>query len=134
MTQTLLSADRIRKAQDRAFEDVLVPEWPNEDGTPGVVRIQELSASASLRMHDMVQAAPEDGLYLMLVFSATNTEGQNIFDISTEETIKAEVDVLRGKNIHVLNRLQTFALKLNRRKVDNPNVSGEAASVASPTA
>lgn len=133
MTQTLLSADHIRKVRDLAWEDVSVPEWPNEDGTPGLVRIQEMSASDSLRMHDLVQASPEDGIYLMLVFSSVDANFQHLFDTSSDESIKAEIEGLRGKNIHAMNRLQGIALKLNRRKVDNPNASGEAASVASPT-
>lgn len=133
MTQTLLTADRIRKVRDLAFEDVPVPEWPNEDGSPGTVRIQEMSAVDSLNMHDLVQAHPDDGIYLMLVYSAVDNDGAHLFDVSTPEKVMEEVATLRGKNIHVLNTLQRVALKLNRRKIADPNASSEAASAASPT-
>lgn len=40
-----LTKDQIIGADDRTWRDVEVPEWPDGDGKPGVVRVVSLSAA-----------------------------------------------------------------------------------------
>jgi hypothetical protein len=129
MTQTLLSAAAILQNRDRKFEDVLVPEWPNPDGTPGAIRLQEMSAFDFLEMNELVKAAPSDGMYYMLIYCAVDENFNRIFTV-------ADLEVLRSKSMHVLTRLQMKGLELNRSPLGatDPNVSSGAPSGASPSA
>ena len=124
----LLSAASILAANDLKTVDEPVPEWPNADGSPGIIRLRELTAEASLTLTKRMEAGEgDDGMFIIIAMSAIDAEGNLLF---TEEDIKA----LKKKNLHVLNRLQRICLRMN-----NPgaavlkNVLGEAVTDASPT-
>jgi hypothetical protein len=131
MSQQLLSRERVLQAVDLKFEDVEVPEWPNEDGTPGVIRLWQLAADESLKLTEAMttQTRVKDGIYIVLIFCARDETGTvPVFTMD-------DIDALRRKPFAVLERLQRIALNLQgMHRATLKNVSGEAASVASPTA
>lgn len=114
----MLNAAKILEAEDLAYEDVEIPEWPDE-GKPGVVRMTQLNAEDAMAMSDaMVDAASKrDGMFIAVVACARNPE--------TRERLLSDEDIpaLRKKSLRVLNRLQTIALRLN-----NLNAASEAAT------
>lgn len=127
MPQTLLSAVAILAAADLAHEDVEVSEWG------GTIRIQQMSAEESSRFTDELTTlgGSRNGMYLMLIYSARDAEGNRLF---TNE----QIDEIKKKNINVLNRLQLVALNLNKMtpagRDELKNVSGVAEIAATPTA
>lgn len=108
MTQTLLSRSQVLEAVDLSSEDIEVPEWG------GTIRLQQMNAeessafSKSLDEHNA--RGGQNGMYLMLIHSARDLEGNLLF---TEEDLPA----LKKKSIDVLNRLQRIALRLNKMGV-----------------
>jgi hypothetical protein len=102
MTQTLLSADQIFAAEDLSEETVEVPEWG------GAVRLVQMTAaeSQSFSKHMMSVQHTDDGMFLMLVYSARNAERERIFTVE-------DINKLRLKSVNVLARLQSVALRLN---------------------
>ena len=114
MPQSLLSADRILSAADLTEETVEVPEWSNEDGSPGLIRLQQMTADESIQwtkdVQDLEKGGPEgeNGMFLMLIYSAKDAEGNRLFP---------SLDViaqLRKKNFHVIDRLQRVGIRLNK--------------------
>jgi len=103
MTQTLLSAASILDAEDLSEETVDVPEWG------GAVRLCQMTAEETREFtkHMSTIQGEEDGMFLMLVYSARDVERKMIFTVE-------DVARLRKKNINVLNRLQRIALRLNK--------------------
>lgn len=121
MPSTLLSAAAIKAAKLR-YEDVEVPEWG------GTVRIQQMSALESMEFSEEAAELKKKhnrsvGLYLMLVYSARDEQGQRIFTVD-------DIPVLMEKGIDVLNRLQMIALRLNRSGVEEKEVLKKDLSVA----
>lgn len=126
MSQPLLSASQILDAEDLAEEVVPVPEWG------GNVRLCQMNSEESFAFSKALtaSASSEDGIYLILIYSARDAERQMV--LRTED-----VPALRKKNQDVLIRLQTVALRLNKMGVAGKEAlkkdSSEAATVASPT-
>ena len=121
MPSTLLSAAAIKAAKLR-YEDVEVPEWG------GTVRIQQMSALESMEFSEEAAELKKKhnrsvGLYLMLVYSARDEQGQRIFAVD-------DIPFLMEKGIAVLNRLQMIALRLNRSGVEEKEVLKKDLSVA----
>ena len=103
----LLSASRILDSVDLPTVDEPVPEWPDETGQPGVIRFRQLSAEdMTLLTKEMDNGKGDDGMYLIIVRSAIDADGNKLF---TDDDIAK----LKGKSLHVLNRLQRVCLKLN---------------------
>lgn len=130
MSQQLLSRERVLTARDLKFEDVEVPEWPNEDGTPGVIRLWQLAADESIALTEAMTTTQrvKDGIYVVLIFCAKDETG------TTPVFTMDDLDALRKKPFAVLERLQRIALSLQgMKRASLKNGSGEAASVASPT-
>lgn len=99
MSQPLLSAAQIFESQDLKEETIDVPEWG------GPIRLVQMTAAESAELTKKI-AASESGMYLMVIFSAKNEQGERIF---TEE----DVERLKLKNFNTLNLLQRRALALN---------------------
>ena len=120
MPQSLLSADRILAAADLAEETVEVPEWPNEDGTPGLIRLQQMTADENIQWtKDMQDQSPEkggfegeNGMFLMLIYCAKDVEGNRLF------TSLDVITALRQKNFFVLDRLQRVGIRLNHMSTE----------------
>ncbi len=55
-----LSKDQILKADDLPMEDVSVPEWPGDDGSPGIVRVRGLTGTERDRFEFAMAAARKD--------------------------------------------------------------------------
>lgn len=135
---SLLSVAQIKSAKDLRTHDEPVPEWPNEDGSPGIVRFRKLSAGESIRMSEITGARPDDSLFVIIAMSLDGEDGQRLFSMETDEEVQAAIDILSSKDMAVLNRLQHIAFDVNKVKLPtkedpNPNASGEAVSAASPT-
>ncbi len=110
MSQPLISASRIFEAEDLAEHIEEVPEWSNEDGTPGRLRLVQMTAAENIELTTLVGESKEtivDGMFLILVYCAKDEEGKRIF--TKEDVVK-----LREKNFHVINRLQQLCLRLNK--------------------
>lgn len=107
----------ILEADDLAHEDLNVPEWG------GTIRVTQLAADGTMDMTECMSRAPQDGLFVIVVFTArdpeTNTPVFPLPDAGEERVAKiAEyVAVLRKKNFQVLTRLQQAALRVNRMGV-----------------
>lgn len=136
---SLLSVAQILSARDLKTHDEPVPEWPNEDGTPGILRFRKLSAGESIRMSEITGARPDDSLYVIIAMSLDGDNGQRLFEMKTDEDVQRAIDVLSSKDMTVLNRLQHVAFAVNKVRVPTPeqpelpNASGEAPSGASPS-
>lgn len=102
--QTLLSAASIIAAKDIEEEIVEVPEW---DGSVRLVQMNAEETTAFTRDLNTKPATGDDGMYLMLIHSARDAEGQRIFTME-------DLPALRKKSINALNRLQMIALRLNK--------------------
>jgi len=102
MSQPLLTAAQIRTAVDLKEETVEVPEWG------GSVRLVQMTAAESLAFmkETDTQAGAENGIFLMLSYSARDEAGARVF---TPE----DVEELKKKNFNVLNTLQRKCIALN---------------------
>jgi hypothetical protein len=111
MSQPFLTAAQIRDAVDLKEDIVEIPEWG------GSVRLVQMTAAESLEMTKLmsVQAHADDGIFLMLVFSAKDAEGNRLFTIE-------DVLELKKKNFNVLNTLQRRAITLNRNGIEDKAV------------
>ena len=136
MPQPLLSAASILAASDLVEETVEVPEWPNEDGTPGRIRFLQMTADENIQwtkdMADEAIGGPagENGMFLMVVYSAVDADGKRLFTL--EDIIR-----LRAKSFHVIHRLQQVAMRLNQMssqaREELGKVLAEEATEGSPT-
>lgn len=121
MSQPLLSASSIFGAVDLKEDVVEVPEWG------GSVRLVQMSAAESMQLtRDMAtQEGADNGMYLMLIYSARNADSTRIFspDEADPEQPNAPVkwtkaiEQLKQKNFYVLDMLQRRALTLNAMTV-----------------
>lgn len=111
MSQPLLSAAQILSAADLKEETVEVPEWG------GPVRLVQMNADESTEFTSKMETieGSRTGMYLMIIYSARDTEGNRILK-------EEDLDALKKKSMSVLNRLQLVALRLN-----GMGVQGEAA-------
>ena len=92
---------------DLKIVDEPVPEWPNEDGLPGIIRLRQLPAEEALALAwEMSSGNVEEGLSLLLVKSAIDEKGDLLFT-------RADIPRLRRKSLAVLDRLQRRCLELN---------------------
>lgn len=107
MTQPSLSASNVFDAPDLKIHEEPVSEWPDTEGKPGLMIFRQMDAEQSKQFaDDMNGPLGEDGMFLILIRSAINREGEYIFTIE-------DLPKLRKKNIRVLNRLQRICLSLN---------------------
>ena len=106
---SLLSRAAILAAEDLRHVDVPVPEWPDANGAPGVVRLQQMSALAMTAWQRDMDKPENEGLGLAVILQHTvvDDSGSTVF---TPDDIAA----LIKKNFDVLVRLQHEALKINR--------------------
>jgi hypothetical protein len=103
----LLSRMQILEVNDLKTIDVDVPEWPNADGTPGMVRFRQLSAEEAMRLTDEMKSHDDnDGMYVMLARTMCDENGNAVFTLE-------DVPALRKKSMRVLMRLQDEALRIN---------------------
>lgn len=56
-----LTADQILGADDLPYEDVVVPEWPDPEGNPGLVQVRGLTGVERDRLEFQMAAARKDG-------------------------------------------------------------------------
>lgn len=101
--QSLLSAACILEVEDLAHEDVQVKEWG------GVVRIRQLDAEGLSNLTAEMEK-PENakqGIFIMLIATATDLEGNPLFK-------GEDLEKLKRKNPRVMNRLQRVAIRLNQ--------------------
>jgi hypothetical protein len=103
---TLLNAAQVFDAPDLKEETVEIPEWPNPDGTPGQLRLREMDAATTALMTAAMSGRADDGVSIILIFTAVDTENNLIFTM--EDLVR-----LRKKNFRVLDRLQRICLRLN---------------------
>jgi hypothetical protein len=125
----LLDRARILEMPDLIVVDVPIPEWPNADGTPGVIRLRQLSAEAAFQLAWEVQhGRAEDGMFLLIALSAVDEHGALLFS-------ERDIARLKQKNVHALDRLQRVCLALNAGAyADAARVpSGEASGTMLPT-
>ena len=116
MTQPSLSASNVFDAPDLKIHEESVPEWPNTDGTPGLMIFRQMNAEQSKKFaKDMDGPLGEDGMFLVLIRSTIDRDGNYVFaaDDAPEEVIQDVIQKLRKKNMAVLNRLQRICLSLN---------------------
>lgn len=112
-----LSAAEILSAQDLKFTDEQVPEWPKE-GEPGVIRLCQLDAAETIEMTNQMNKAPRDGMFIILVYTACDTDSTRLFPLEGTDEEKTQllekyVSALKRKSFIVLSRLQNAALKVN---------------------
>lgn len=112
MTQPLLSAAQIFSAADLAFEVVELPEWN------GSIRVVEMSAADSVLFSGIMDATKNElGMYLIIVFTARDDDGNRLFAGDTVDEIMPHIEALKKKSIHVLMRVQQAALRVNKMGV-----------------
>lgn len=128
MSQPLLSAAAIKSAVDLTEETIEVPEWG------GSVRLVQMTAKESGEFTKELRTlqGEESGMFLMLVYSAKDEQGNRVL---TGE----DVEELKKKNINVLIRLQRIALRLNawgreeQIAIKNGSSVAEIAATPSPS-
>lgn len=124
--EALLSIDQIEQVEDTVFVTIPVPEWK------GSVRIGSLSGEQILEWVEKngeAVAGKTAGIRL-LALSLVDADGKRIGTVDTATKLGA-------KNAGVLTRLVNQARDLNGLREPTAaakNGSGEASSVASPTA
>jgi hypothetical protein len=115
-----LSAASIASAPDLKLASAAVPEWP-VNGEPGVINFKQLSAGEVIDFQDFM-AKPESkslGMFIIMVWTAVDESGARLFPFPAErgeeqdKAVYAHVDLLKGKSMAVLDRLQRVALKAN---------------------
>ena len=114
MSQPLLTSSQVLDAKDLEEHTEEVPEWPNPDGSPGRIRLVQLNAIENIELIEAVKTGGDviadggmDGMFIILVFMARDEKGGRVFTME-------DVERLRKKNFHVINRLQQRCLKLNK--------------------
>lgn len=116
MTQPLLSASNVFDAPDLKIVEESVPEWPNTEGAPGLMIFRQMNAEQSRQFaKDMDSSLGEDGMFLILIRSAVDREGNYVFaaEDAPPEVVMEAIQKLRKKNMAVMNRLQRVCLALN---------------------
>lgn len=105
--KTYLSAASILAAEDLIVHEEEVPEWPDPaTGLPGIVRLMQMSAEESFNFTQKVEQDGNNGMFIMLRYSAVDADGTLLF--TDEDIVK-----LRKKSMKVLNRLQQICLSMN---------------------
>lgn len=114
--KTLLTAAAVLDAADLIVEEVEVPEWPNPGTTePGIIRLKQMDAERSAAFTKEVNEHGDDGMFIILAFSAVDEQDNLIFTID-------DIARLRKKNFRVLSRLQDICLRINKmRPADETN-------------
>jgi hypothetical protein len=121
-----LSAASIAAAQDLKLGSATVPEWP-VNGEPGVIHFKQLSAGEVIQFQNFM-AKPESkglGMFAILVWTGCDEGGARLFPFPAEpgpeqdKVVYAHVDLLKGKSMDVLDRLQRVALKTNNMLVED---------------
>lgn len=99
-----LTRAQIQAAQDLAYLDEPVPEWGEDP-----ICLVQLSAGEMEAFHRELEASPgnADGMQRILIYCAVNNPQDRVRLFSEED-----IEMLKGKNIDVLNRLQHKALGL----------------------
>ena len=150
MSQQLLSAAGILGVPDLKSKTMEIPEWPNPDGSPGRLRLLQMSAERQILFHDVLEGRPkEDGMFILPIFCAVDEQDLLLFPVgdlhspdeetaaSAHEALAGYIAALRKKNFNVMARIQSECLALNGTgkvaKEVAKNASGEAGSDASPT-
>lgn len=117
-----LTAEQILAAEDLPFRDELVPEWPDAQGKPGMVRVLGLSAEdastfgAKLVSLDgkgnIKQLKMDNFLAELLALTLVNEKNERLF---TKEQAKA----LGKKSAAVMKRLGDISMELSGLSEDS---------------
>lgn len=111
-----LTKDQILAANDRKFRDEAVPEWPDQNGEPGMVRVAGLSAKAAAAFSSKLVSVDGKGQvkelkmdnFLAELLSQTLVDEQ--FELLFSE---ADIDELGKKSAAVMKRLGDIAMELS---------------------
>jgi len=114
-----LTRERILGTADLLWEDVEIPEWPDEDGSPGIVRMWEMDAGESIEFSKRTAGdGALDAIYIVIVMCArpgtTVVEGEPVTRPDERLFTMEDLDGLRRKNMRVLMKLQFAALRVNK--------------------
>lgn len=102
----LLSKNQILASEDLEFVDVEMPEWKDEEGNPGVIRLQGLTGEDIVKFTNQTEEEKKNSAVRIIAMCAVDENGEKLF---TEE----DVNVLKKKNLKAILRLQDAAMKLN---------------------
>jgi len=111
MSKKLLSKAQILSSDDLETVDVEIPEWKDEDGNPGVVRLQSLTGEGIVSFSNQTDAQKKNSAVRIIAMCAVDEAGNLLF---TED----EVAAIQKKSIKAILRLQEAAMKLNGMNAD----------------
>lgn len=113
---TAFTRDMIKQAPDLELLREPVPEWGGEDF---VLLLQEMSAADAMSFRKLLSDDDGgghglEGMFLIIIFCAVNEQREKLFTLDTDDEGRfVDVEMLKTKNLDVLNRLQLVCLKLN---------------------
>jgi hypothetical protein len=128
------------KSNKLNYEDAIVPEWPDDEGQPGTVRIWQLPADEAIAMSMTQQSRPKtDSAFIVFMFCAKNEDGTERlyqFDDSVPEEIAAVISELKLQPLHIMQRLSIIGMRLNHMQMGDlaaiKKLLSEAPSGAKP--
>ncbi len=101
----MLSRDQILASDDVKSAIVDVPEWPDQDGKPGQLRVRSLTAADRIR----IGAIKLDGIdprIAWIVASAVDLDGKPLFGAD-------DIPVLMQKSVAAIDRIYKTVAALN---------------------
>jgi hypothetical protein len=105
------SKSSIFLASDLKIHEEPVPEWPDADGNPTIMRLKQMDVDTNIRMTKELEVpgCQDDGILIILILSAVDENDNPMFTMNDKPA-------LRKKSMKVLNRLQNICLKMNRMR------------------
>jgi hypothetical protein len=117
----ILSVEQIKNAPDLSTKDLEVPEWPDEDGNPGIIVLKALSAYEAQVYQKKItlsQQNKDNAMLEMVVQSCVDDDGNRLFS-------PKDIAWMKDKSMAAYNRIQRAILELNG--LSDPKKAEEAA-------
>jgi hypothetical protein len=111
-----LTKDQILAADDISFRDVPVPEWPDADGAPGIVRVAGLNAKEASSFSSKLVALDGKGNVKELQMDNFLPEllQRSLVDENFKPLFsKQDIEALGKKSAAVMKRLGDVAMELS---------------------
>ena len=118
MSTKFLSAADVEFAVDAKYDEIEIPEWG------GTIRLKSLTAGQAMRQRIDLGKYPDDGMCVILIYSAVNEADEYIYSMDRKDEDKnsptfgvpLDLIMLRKKSMKVLDRIQRICVALNKEK------------------
>jgi len=114
----MLTKEQILTAQDLEYRDEKIPEWPDENGKPGIVRVWEITAEDKDAFEESISILKQVGKKMKAEINRQNYRAKLVARCLGDENgnrLFSEKEVIRlgRKSAKVIDRLFKICQELN---------------------